>query len=76
MINYEDIHSDFLQHNSKLSYTLADKRNKLNKNSKTAKDDMKELVKLEKEINLNYGILKNLMKLSLLQKVGHEKKNN
>ncbi len=76
MINYEDIHSDFHQHNSKLSDILADKRNKLSKNSKNVKEEMKELVKLEKEINLNYGILKNLMKLSLLQKVSNEKKTN
>jgi len=70
MINYETLYSEIHQHTTQLSTTLADKRKQLdNNNEKATKEDYRQLAQIEKEINLNYSILKSLMKLSLVQKM-------
>jgi hypothetical protein len=66
MVKYSNIHDELHKHTISLSKQLAEKRKSLDE-SKAKKGDYKQLAIIEKEINLNYNVLKSLMKLSLLQ---------
>lgn len=68
MVNYETLYTELNQHTSQLSALLAEKRKQLD-NNKTSKDVYKQISQIEKEVNLNYNILKSLMKLSVIQKL-------
>jgi len=66
MVKYASLHDELHKHTVSLSKQLAEKRKSLDE-SKAKKGDYKQLTAIEKEINLNYNILKSLMKLALLQ---------
>ena len=66
-MDYEKIYTDINSENAKLIAELTEKRNQLY--NSTEKKSGKELIALEKEININYVILKALMKGILFQKM-------
>ncbi len=66
-MDYENVYTEINNHNAKLIAELTEKRNQLL--SSTEKKTGKELIALEKEINVNYIILKSLMKGILFQKM-------
>lgn len=66
-MNYEKIYTEINSENAKLIAELTEKRNQLY--NSTEKKSGKELIALEKEININYVILKALMKGILFQKM-------
>ena len=66
-MNYEKIYSEINGENAKLIAELTEKRNELLSTSE--KKSGKELILLEKEININYIVLKSLMKGILFQKM-------
>ncbi len=66
-MDYEKVYTEINNHNAKLIAELTEKRNQLM--STTEKKSGKELIALEKEINVNYIILKALMKGILFQKM-------
>lgn len=66
-MDYEKIYSSINGENAKLIAELTEKRNELLSTSE--KKSGKELILLEKEININYIVLKSLMKGILFQKM-------
>jgi hypothetical protein len=66
-MDYEKIYNEINNHNSKLVAELTEKRNQLSRSDE--KKSGKELIALDKEINVNYIILKSLMKGILFQKM-------
>jgi hypothetical protein len=73
-MDYEKVYTEINNHNAKLIAELTEKRNQLM--STTEKKSGKELIALEKEINVNYIILKSLMKGILFQKMKDVNSNN
>jgi hypothetical protein len=66
-MDYEKIYTSINGENAKLIAELTEKRNELLSTSE--KKSGKELILLEKEININYIVLKSLMKGILFQKM-------
>ncbi len=66
-MEYDMIYSEINSENAKLIAELTEKRNQLT--SSTEKKSSKDLLLLEKQININYIILKGLMKGILFQKM-------
>ena len=66
MVNYSQLHDEINKHTIQLSKRLAERRKELD-SAKAKKNEYKELNIIEKEINLNYIMLKSLMKLTLFQ---------